>query len=56
MGPYDYEVADIRGEYVYLRRTDIVDDDLFMIAMALLPLAIDIGVKLHYENFEYSIK
>lgn len=56
MGPYDYIVRKIAGDYAYLERTDIaIDDDLFMIAVALLPAEIDIGTKIHYEFMEYSI-
>ncbi len=56
MGSFDYIVEDIKGEYAYLRRTDVMHEgDLFMIALALLPFGSDIGSKLHYENLEYSI-
>ena len=38
MGPYEYVVESIAGEYAYLRRTDIYDNgEPMMIAMALLP-------------------
>lgn len=50
-----YTVSKIEGEYAYLHRTDKdCDDDLF-IALALLPPGTDIGTKLCYECFEYSI-
>ncbi len=56
MGPYDYIVEDIRGDYAYLKRIDIEHvGDLFMIAVALLPDGIDIGIKIHFENLEYNI-
>lgn len=55
MGPFDYVVESIEGDYANLRRTDIESEDLLFIAMALLPEGVDIGTKLHYEMFEYTI-
>ncbi|MBQ4061233.1 MAG: hypothetical protein IJD14_00065 [Christensenellaceae bacterium] len=55
MEPKDYIVSRIEGEYACLK--DIsgeCEDDLF-IALALLPMGTDIGTKLHYEMFEYTI-
>ena len=49
----DYTVIKIEGEYATLRDTDS-GDELF-IAMALLPMGIDVGTNLHYEMLEYSI-
>ena len=55
MIPKDYIVSKIEGEYAYLRDlSGECADDLF-IALALLPMGVDIGTKLHYEMFEYSI-
>ncbi len=51
----EYIVEDIKGDYAYLKRVDKESGDLFMIAMALLPMEINIGTKLLYENLEYSI-
>ena len=48
-----YTAIDIAGEYATLRDTS-TGDELF-IAMALLPLDVDIGSTLKYENFEFSI-
>ena len=51
----DYIVVKIEGEYAYLR--DVkggCEEDLF-IALALLPNGIDVGSRLHYELFEYSV-
>ena len=53
MGPYEYEVASIDGDYAVLRRTDTHDE--ILVARALLPEEIDIGTALHYEMFTYSI-
>lgn len=55
MGPYEYIVENINGDYAYLKRTDIYyEGDLFMIALALLPDGIELGTRLHWENMEYS--
>lgn len=55
MGPYDYIVARIDGDYAVLRRTDNDTHDEILVARALLPEDIDIGIALHYEGFEYTI-
>lgn len=56
MGPYEYVVQDIGGDYAYLRRTDIYDSgEPFMIALALLPEGVEIGTRIHFENLRYSI-
>lgn len=54
MEPKDYTVCRIEGEYAILR-DDVSGEELF-IAMALLPLGINIDTKLHYEMMEYTIK
>lgn len=53
MEPHDYVVIKFEGEYVTLSDTD-TGDELF-IAAALLPMGIDIGSRLHYENLMYEI-
>ncbi len=55
MGPYTYVVHSIKGDYAYLKRTDIVSEELFMIALALLPEGADVGVNILWENLEYSL-
>ena len=51
----DYVVVKIDGEYAVLQEIDKgVDSELF-IALYLLPLGVNIGSKLHYENFEYTL-
>ncbi len=56
MGPYEYVVESIEGDYAYLRRTDIYDSgEPFMIAMALLPEGVGVGDRLRWENLVYSI-
>ena len=47
-----YNVTKIEGEYAYLSDGD--GEELF-IAMALLPLGVDVGSRLIYENFEFSV-
>ena len=55
MGPYYYEVESLSGDYAYLRRTDVNDQEPMMIAIALLPDGIDVGTKLVWENLIYEI-
>ena len=52
MEPKDYIVEKIEGEYATL--LDIDSQDRIFIAMALLPLGVDVGSKLHYEMLEYT--
>ena len=47
-----YTVSRIEGEYAYL--SDESGEELF-IAMALLPLGVDIGTRLSYEFPEFSL-
>lgn len=53
MKPKDYIIKKIEGDYAMLE--DINDKSEVFIAMSLLPDGVDIGVKLHCENFEYEI-
>ena len=48
----NYTVIKIEGEYATLKNDE--GEELF-IAMALLPLGVDIGTKLHYEFPEFNI-
>ena len=56
MEPKDYTLIRIEGEYAYLREIGITDSakDIF-IALALLPAGVDVGDKLHYETFTYTL-
>ena len=55
MEPKDYTVVKIEGEYAYLRDdADKTGEELF-IALALLPLGVDVGTRLHYEWLTYTI-
>ncbi len=49
-----YILTKIEGEYATITETQS-DEELF-IAMALLPLGVDIGTKLRYQNLEFSIE
>lgn len=48
-----FTLTRIEGEYAYLAPVD-GGEELF-IAMALLPLGVDIGSRVLYENFEFSL-
>lgn len=55
MGPYEYIVDRIDGDYAVLRRTDNDTHDEILVARALLPEEIDEGSKLLYEAFQYTL-
>ena len=55
MLPKDYVVSKIEGEYAYLKELGNGNAEELFIALALLPLGVDVGTKLHYEMLEYSI-
>ena len=48
-----YKLTKIEGEYAYLQEEGS-SEELF-IALALLPMGVDIGSRLSYENLEFSI-
>ena len=50
-----YEVARIDGDYAYLRRTDAHEDELLIVARALLPEEIDEGTKLKWAFLSYEL-
>lgn len=50
-----YAVARIDGDYAWLRRTDRPEDELLIVARALLPEDIDEGTALKYEMLQYEI-
>ena len=54
MGIFDYEVIQIDGDYAHLRNLDRPEDELKLVARALLPQEIQEGSRLHYECFEYT--
>ena len=49
-----YIISKIEGEYATL--TDESSREELFIAMALLPLGVDIGTRLKFENMEFSIE
>ena len=49
----DYTVTKIDGEYACLK-DDAAGEELF-IALALLPMGVDVGTRLHFEMFEYTL-
>lgn len=61
MGRFEYVVEKIEGDYAYLRRTDVeiienyTDQELKLVARALLPPEITEGTMLLYEWMQYSI-
>ena len=48
-----YKLTKIEGEYAYLQEEGS-SEELF-IALALLPMGVDVGSRLSYENLEFSI-
>ncbi len=55
MQSFEYRVTRIDGDYAYLLRTDIVENEEKMVARALLPTEISEGTLLKYEFLTYSI-
>ena len=56
MEPKDYILIKIEGEYAYLREINETDPEKdIYIALALLPPGVDVGDKLHYEMFTYTV-
>ena len=55
MEPKDYTVVRIEGEYAYLRADGEEAGEELFIAMALLPLGVDVGTRLHYEMLSYTV-
>ena len=51
----DYIVESIDGDYAHLRRTDLPEEELKLVARALLPFDITEGCRLHYEMMQYTI-
>ena len=55
MKTFEYIVESIEGDYANLRRTDAPEQELKLVAWALLPQEIQEGTKLLYEFLQYSI-
>lgn len=56
METWYYVVESIDGDYAHLRRTDIVSEELKLVARALLPEEIVVGSRLRYEMMQYEIE
>lgn len=56
MEPKEYIVSKIEGEYAYLHDLSGACNEDLLIALALLPDGADLGSRLHYEAFEYTLK
>lgn len=56
LGPIEYTVVRIDGDYAYLLQEGQSGEDEKCVARALLPPEIAEGTKLHYEMMEYSIR
>lgn len=55
LGPMEYIVARIDGDYAFLQQIDQPQEEEKCVARALLPPEIAEGSKLHYEMMEYSL-
>ncbi|MGB8451423.1 MAG: chorismate--pyruvate lyase [Anaerocolumna sp.] len=55
MDVWEYRVEKIDGDYVHLRRTDLPENNLKLVARAILPPEITEGACLCYKLFEYTI-
>ncbi len=51
----NYIVTKIEGEYAFLKEIDSENTEELFIAMALLPPNTDVGTKLHWEMFNFTI-
>ena len=51
-----YVVASIDGDNAHLKRTDVDDNELKLVARALLPDGIAEGTHLKYEMLQYEIE
>ncbi|MGN0172707.1 MAG: chorismate--pyruvate lyase [Acutalibacteraceae bacterium] len=55
MGPFEYVVAQIDGDYAHLRRIDAPEGEALLVARALLPFETDEGSRLRYEYGSYTL-
>ena len=53
MEPKDYVISKIEGEYAHLK--DLESGEELFIAMALLPMGVDIGTVLKYEFPDFTL-
>ena len=52
----DYKIVEIAGEYAYLQDISCPTGERLFIALALLPMGVDVGDEVHYENFAFTLK
>ena len=50
-----YIIRRIDGDYAHLERTDVREDELLIVARALLPEAADEGTRLRWAFLQYEI-
>lgn len=55
MDERDYIIRHIDGDYAHLERTDAREDELLIVARALLPEAADEGTRLKWACLQYEI-
>lgn len=55
LGPIEYTVARIDGDYAYLLQPGQSQEEEKCVARALLPPEIAEGTKIHYEMMQYTI-
>ncbi len=55
LGPIEYTVARIDGDYAYLKQIEQPQEEEKCVARALLPPEIAEGSKLHYEMMVYTM-
>ncbi|MBO5238793.1 MAG: chorismate--pyruvate lyase [Lachnospiraceae bacterium] len=55
METWYYEVVSIDGDYANLKRTDIENEEMKLVARALLPEGIAEGSQLKYELLQYEL-
>lgn len=51
----DYIVQKIDGDYAHLQRIDTPEEELKLVARALLPEEIEEGSRLHYAMLQYEL-
>ena len=50
-----YIITNINGDYAFLTDSSGSNSDEIMVALALLPVNIDVGTKLKWECFTYTV-
>ncbi|MCD7880358.1 MAG: chorismate--pyruvate lyase [Clostridiales bacterium] len=55
ISPKEYVVDQIVGDYAMLRRTDAPSDQLNQVALALVPEGLEVGSRLRWELFTYTL-